>query len=79
MILPTKYVPVADSIIGLAAVLLRIHTPNQTVSSLWRAFRQNRCDATFDMFTEALTLLFLLGAVNLESGVLKWGRPNEVN
>lgn len=72
MILPTKYVPASDTGLGLAAVLLAKRASTQTVSELWRLFSIDRPTSTFDRFTEALTLLFLLGAVNFEQGLLKW-------
>lgn len=72
MIMPTKYVPIGDSTLGLAAALLYLRERDQTVSSLWHNFRLLREDASFDLFTEAITLLFLLGSVNFDDGLLKW-------
>ncbi|GAA2043758.1 hypothetical protein GCM10009720_25790 [Yaniella flava] len=72
MILPTKYVPAADSTLGIAGALLPLRHNNPTVSELWHSFRETRPEATFDSFTESLTLLFLIGTVTLDSGILKW-------
>jgi hypothetical protein len=72
MILPTKYIPASDSTLGRAATLLSIRRSNPTVSELWYACRSQNGEVSFDAFTEALTLLFLIGAVDLDRGILKW-------
>lgn len=72
MILPTKYIPASDTALGRAGVLLPLRTSNPTVSELWHSFRDVRPDASFDSFTEALTLLFLIGVVTIDVGVLQW-------
>ena len=72
MILPTKYIPAADSVLGRAASILPLRGNNPTVSELWHSYRVASPDSSFDTFTEALTLLFLIGIVSLDSGVLEW-------
>lgn len=72
MILPTKYIPASDSALGRAAALLPLRAGNPTVSELWNSYRLARPDATFDSFAEALTLLFLVGIVKIEAGILRW-------
>lgn len=72
MILPTKYVPASDTVIGRAGALLPLRSGSSTVSELWHSYRGARPDASFDSFTEALTLLFMIGAVTLDTGVLQW-------
>lgn len=72
MILPTKYVPASDSILGRAGSLLPLRAGNPTVSELWYSYRSNQPEASFDSFADALTLLFMIGAVTLDSGVLRW-------
>jgi hypothetical protein len=72
MILPTKYIPASDSTLGRAAALLPIRGSNPTVSGLWSTYRTTRPEATFDSFAEALTLLFLVGLVDIEAGILRW-------
>ena len=72
MILPTKYVPASDSVLGRAGSLLPLRSSNPTVSELWNSFRKVRPEASFDSFTEALTLLFIVGLVRIDSGVLRW-------
>lgn len=72
MILPTKYIPASDSVLGRAGSLLPLRGANPTVSELWHSYRVVQADASFDTFTEALTLLFLIGAVTIEKGILRW-------
>lgn len=72
MILPTKYIPASDSVLGRAGVLLTLRASNPTVSELWYSYRSAKPEATFDSFAESLTLLYLLGAVALDGGVLQW-------
>lgn len=72
MILPTKYVPASDSTLGRASALLPLRTANPTVSELWHSYHSIQPEATFDAFTEALTLLFMIDMVSIEAGVLRW-------
>lgn len=72
MILPTKYIPASDSVLGRAAVTLPLRENNPTVSELWNAYRSVRPEDTFDSFAEALTLLFLIGIVDIDAGILSW-------
>lgn len=72
MILPTKYVPFSDSLLAAAATLLARRTSNETVSQVWHSYRSELPDATFDSFTKALTILFMLGLVSLHHGVIIW-------
>jgi len=72
MILPTKYIPTTDTALGRAATILSLREGNLTVSELWNSWRAVQTETTFDGFVEALTLLFIMGAVTLESGILRW-------
>ena len=72
MILPTKYVSASDAVLGQAAALLERRSSHQTVSELWRGFADARPTSTFDRFTEALTLLHLMGLVSFDRGLLEW-------
>ncbi len=72
MILPTKYVPATDTLLGRAAEVLALRREHSTVSGLWSAFRDAQPEASFDTFSRALTLLFMLGVVDLDRGLLDW-------
>lgn len=77
MILPTKYIPASDSILGKAGLLLSLRKRGSTVSSMWYEYRSERPGDSFDSFSEALTLLFLIGSVNFDEGLLKWEVKDE--
>lgn len=72
MILPTKYIPASDSVLGRAGAILPLRENNPTVSELWNSYRTARPEDSFDSFTTALTLLFMLGVVTINTGVLEW-------
>ncbi len=70
MILPTKYLKLKNSLIGLGAVLLQNINGKQTVSLLWDKTKDLEDVRTFERFTLALDLLFALGLIKFEDGVL---------
>jgi len=76
--LPTKYVPIEYSIIGIASLLLSQMHANDTVSTLWDRVSGEPQVRTFDRYADALTLLFAANLVDLRRGVLtpKTGTPS---
>lgn len=72
MITPTKYVPAQHTTLGRASSILASRRDGTTVSDTWESFKAREASATFDTFLEALTLLHLLGLVELERGLLHW-------
>lgn len=75
MILPTKHLPESRSLLGVGGTILALLGEKEaTVSSLWDEFRNTRKDAglvSFDWFVLGLDLLFALGAIELDRGVLR--------
>jgi hypothetical protein len=69
-VLPTKYVPIDSSILGVASILLGDLGSNDTVSTLWDRVRTMPQIRTFDRYAEALTLLFAARIVDLRLGIL---------
>ena len=69
MILPTKHISVGRSLIGTSALVLEHSRGLETVSELW--YRLQTIDITFDEFISALDLLYMMGAVEFENGLLK--------
>lgn len=70
MILPTKHIPQNEALIGVGAtVLVHLDTP-RTVSGLWERVRTEPNVGTFERFVLATTLLFMIGAVDLQDGLL---------
>lgn len=68
--LPSKYVPVEHSTVGVAALLVASMRFNDTVSSLWDRVRHDERVRTFDRFASALTILFAGHVIRIDKGVL---------
>jgi hypothetical protein len=75
MILPTKHITSPYSLLSLGALILGGLEEPSTVSRLWDRFRERREVATFQRFVLVLDLLFALGAVELENGLLRRQGP----
>jgi hypothetical protein len=75
MILPTKHLPEQRSLLGVGGAILALLSESEaTVSSLWETFRTTRREAgavSFDWFILGLDLLFALGTIELDRGVLR--------
>jgi hypothetical protein len=75
VILPTKHISASRSLIGQGGYILALLDEREhTVSSLWEAFLDTpdiRLEVTFDWFVLALDLLYALGAIELDRGVLR--------
>ena len=69
-VLPTKYVPIGYSTLGVASLLLSHIAVNDTVSTLWDRVSGEPQVRTFDRYADALTLLFAVKLVDLRLGVL---------
>jgi hypothetical protein len=71
MILPAKHLPQERALLTVGAKLLALLERPMTVSSLWQSVQQDdQTDLSFDWFVLALDLLHLLGAVQLQDGIL---------
>jgi hypothetical protein len=70
VILPTRHQSVAHTLLGLGALLLQELKRPETVSALWHRVRARAEVGSYQRFTLALDLLHLLGAVDLEDGLL---------
>jgi hypothetical protein len=71
MILPTKYILSRQSLLGVGALLLpRLKEPT-TLSTLWVSVREIPGIITFERFILALNLLYSLGLVEMDDGILK--------
>jgi len=75
--LPSKYVPVEHSTVGVAALLVASLRFNDTVSSLWDRVRHDERVRTFDRFASALTILFAGHVIRLDKGVLRRDKAPE--
>lgn len=70
MILPDKHIRLSNSLIGTGAALLRMMETSQTVTELWDIAKEQGKIKTFDRFVSGLDLLFILGAVQFENGLI---------
>ncbi len=71
MILPTKHIKLQNSLLGVSSELLKHIDAGRTVTSLWEDVRCLPEVKTFERFTLGLDFLFVLGAVDFESGLLR--------
>lgn len=69
-VLPTKYVPIDFSIVGVASLLLSELGSNDTVSSSWDRVNEDPRIRSFDRYADALTLLFAAKLIDLRRGIL---------
>jgi hypothetical protein len=69
-LLPTKYIPIDSSVLGMASLLLSFIDSNDTVSTLWDRVRSLPEVRTFDRYADALTLLFAARIIDMQHGTL---------
>ncbi|CAM2005534.1 ABC-three component system middle component 6 [Acanthopleuribacter pedis] len=71
MILPSKHLSQDRALLTIGALILKTLQAPRTVSSLWESVSRARdFRLPYDHFILALDLLFMMGAVRLEDGVL---------
>lgn len=77
MILPSKHLPQDRALLTVGAQLLTFLVRPKTVSSLWEELSRHDVGLaetprriTYDWFLLALDLLYVLGAIELESGLV---------
>ncbi len=75
MILPTKHITPQRSLLGLGASLLHRLDKPKTIVGFWNEVREVPEVATFQRFVLALDLLYTLGVVTLENGLITRSQP----
>ncbi len=70
MILPTKHVSEAESLLAAGAVLLHELDRPRTPTELWEAIRGDGI-STFDRFVLAAEMLYATGVVSFHDGLLE--------
>ncbi len=71
MILPTKHIKLSNSLLNVGATLLRYMNEPRTVTSLWNEMRISPEIKTFERFTLGLDLLFIMGVMDFQDGLLR--------
>jgi ABC-3C biological conflict system middle component len=72
MVLPNKHVPLDRSLLFLGGEILRVLRERpRSVSTTWEQVRAQTNKSSFEQFTLAASLLFALGAIQLEGGNLR--------
>lgn len=71
MILPTKHITPAQSLLGVGALLLERLERAQSVSDLWEQVRSYSEVGTFQRYILALDLLFTLDAIDIRRGMIR--------
>lgn len=76
MILPTKHIRGDRALIGVGGEILRVLRQPMTVSRLWDEVREARAafapasPVSYEWFVLSLDLLFMVGAISVDRGVL---------
>lgn len=71
MILPTKHISVNNSFLGLGGIILVHLNQSKTVTTLWNEVSKKPEFASFERFILTLDLLYMIGAIELEEGLLR--------
>lgn len=71
MILPTKHIKPLDSLLGIGALILERLRTAKTVTQLWDEMRDLPQVATFERLVLGLDLLYTMGLVELDGGVIR--------
>lgn len=81
MILPSKHLPQDRALLTVGARILPYLSQPKTISALWEELRRSAVDQKklsplrYDGFVLALDLLFLIGAIELQGGLLSRRTP----
>lgn len=71
MILPTKHISTRNSLLGIGATIIEHLDYPRTITSLWSDLSKLPEIATFERFVLVLDLLYMIGAIELEEGLLR--------
>ncbi len=71
MILPTKHIPTAQSLLGSGASLLGLLRQERTVTDLWERVRKAELITSYPRFVLSLDFLFAIGAVDIREGFIR--------
>ncbi len=82
LLLPSKHLPQERALLTVGACVLKQLNRPKTVSAVWQELRRNSgterehaAGLAFDWFVLALDLLFCIGAIELNEGLLRRVEP----
>ncbi|MCU0286468.1 MAG: hypothetical protein MUF15_08710 [Acidobacteria bacterium] len=70
MILPSKHLPQEKALLTVGAKLLQFLDRPKTISAVWQHVRNSEMPVSYDWFVLALDLLYIIGAIELQNGLL---------
>jgi hypothetical protein len=70
MILPSKHIPQEKALLTVGAKLLKLLDRPKTVSAVWQRMRNSETPISYDWFVQALDLLYIIDAIELQNGLL---------
>lgn len=70
-LLPDKYIPVEETLIGLGAIALRELDAPASVSSLWRRMMGHKEVATYERFVLTLDFLYAVRAIDFADNLIR--------
>ncbi|HAT8621968.1 TPA: ABC-three component system middle component 6 [Legionella pneumophila] len=72
MILPTKYIPTNQALIGAGAIILNeLNRKPTNVSTLWEIVRDASSIGNYERFVLALDMLHIIGAIELKNNLIR--------
>lgn len=75
MILPTKHIPVDQTLLALGAILLQHLEQPATVSGLWEKVKRSSAIGNFERFILTLDMLYIIGVVRFSDDMLERTSP----
>jgi len=70
MIMPNKHLRVEESLLGRGAWLIGAIQSPMTPSQIWESIRSSGSDWAYEEFVLALVLLYAVGALEMNSGLI---------
>lgn len=71
MIMPTKYVNLSNSLLGIGSMILVSLDKPCSINNLWINFNLDKRCITFEKFVYALDFLFVLGLVKIRDNTIE--------
>lgn len=75
--LPDKTIKTSYSLLGIGALMLQKASAAETVSSLWEKVKKEETINSYEKYIKGLVLLYTIGAITYERGILNVGNLNE--